>query len=377
MSSAKTATEHLAFAWNTHRVLSPNPAVGACLSPLSVASALGLLAAGAGGITRAELVAALTGDPEGDPWSHADLLTATSTLAQPPDGERPRLAVSNTLWTADEVRVNPAFVEELGRWPAGTVRPTSFAPDPETARNAINADVAETTRGLIPQLLNPGVVTADMLAALVNALYLRTGWRHAFPERDTAPRAFHTPHGIRDVATMRLTERLAHAAADGWQVVRLPAAGEVTVDVLLPDGELAGAEPDLDARRLGALLEAAEPRRVELHLPRIEVSARFRLDTGLGELGVRTAFSERADLSGISTDPPLRISAAVHQAVLRLDEQGLEGAAATAVMFVPLMAVPERERPVVVRVDRPFLLLVRHARTGGVLFLARVVDPGG
>jgi serpin B len=37
-----------------------------------------------------------------------------------------------------------------------------------------------------------------------------------------------------------------------------------------------------------------------------------------------------------------------------------------------LMTPPE---PLLVEVDRPFLLLVRHRRTGAIYFMARVTDP--
>lgn len=63
----------------------------------------------------------------------------------------------------------------------------------------------------------------------------------------------------------------------------------------------------------------------------------------------------------------------LHQAVLRLDEQGLEGAAATAVQMRTMSLISGD--PLEVRVDRPFLLLVRHAGTGAVYFFARVVRP--
>jgi len=56
-----------------------------------------------------------------------------------------------------------------------------------------------------------------------------------------------------------------------------------------------------------------------------------------------------------------------------IDEQGLEGAAATAIMF--RMTSIDVTEPVTVDVDRPFLLLVQHAATGVIYFAARVVDP--
>jgi serpin B len=59
--------------------------------------------------------------------------------------------------------------------------------------------------------------------------------------------------------------------------------------------------------------------------------------------------------------------------VLEVDEQGLEGAAATAAVMVP--AGMDLSRPVEFRVDRPFLVVVRHPATGAVYFLARVTEP--
>jgi serpin B len=36
---------------------------------------------------------------------------------------------------------------------------------------------------------------------------------------------------------------------------------------------------------------------------------------------------------------------------------------------------PDREEPVVFRADRPFIFLIRHERTGAILFIGRLNDP--
>jgi serine protease inhibitor len=87
---------------------------------------------------------------------------------------------------------------------------------------------------------------------------------------------------------------------------------------------------------------------------------------------VHTAFTDDADFSAMSDDP-LAIQAVLHESVLKIDEQGLEGAAATAVMMRLLSM--DIERPLEVNVDRPFLLLVRHVASGAVYFSAKVTDP--
>lgn len=364
---------HLAFTLTLHRVTAPDPTVNACWSPFSVASALGLLTQGARGLSRDELAVMLVGEKSGDIGELGALLKRASVLAQHRDNEdEPVIAVANTLWTDEAVEILAAFVEELGRWSSGTVKSAPFQHDPEQARELINLDVAKTTRNLIPELLPGGAIAPDTVSTLVNALYLKCAWRYRFTEGGTAPRPFHTPRGTRDVPTMTLTERIGYAATDGWQVVQLPAVGGVEATVLLPDGDLADAEPGLDADLLGRLLDAPRPQQVSLWLPKVEVRTKAELSRALSQLGVNTVFTDSADLSGI-TLARIAVQAVLHEAVLKLDEQGLEGAAATAVMM-RMVSMPTG-RPVELHVDRPFLLVVRHQQTGVVYFLARVVDP--
>ncbi|QUH01090.1 serpin family protein [Saccharopolyspora erythraea] len=366
-------SEHLDFSLSLHKHLAPPPEQPFCWSPYSVASALGLVTAAVGGSTRDELAAALRIGPD-DLGGLLDLLAGSAELGGTGrSGEEPVLAVANTLWAYDDLLVHESFLRELKGWPGSDVRTAPFRERPEAARQLINSDVEETTRGLIPELLPEGSVDPETVAALVNALYLRTSWQEAFDDKATAPRVFHAPQGDRDVPTMHVTRRFGYAAAGGWQAVTIPAAGGVDGVVLLPDEGLDQAEAGLDAATLESLLSSAEQQRVELLLPKFDVRGAAELQRPLGALGVRTVFTPGADFSPL-TDRTLRVSTVVHRSVLRVDENGLEGAAATAAMM-RLTAIVREEEPLRVEVDRPFLFLVRHRKTGAVYFLARVVDP--
>jgi serpin B len=370
---SRVAHGHLAFALAVHRALPVAATDTVCWSPFSVASALGLAAAGARGSTRAELAALLGEDHAGGPADLAALLRAAATLTQSPmAGDQPVLAVSNTLWARQDIPIHGGFADELLAWPNGALRDAPFA-DPEAARGMINADVAETTRGLIRELLAAGDVDHATIAVLVNALYLKVAWINRFADALTRP--FHTLAGTTSVPTMRLEKSLGYQAIDGWQVVTLPAAGGVQGVVLLPDRDLASAEAALDVDALARLLAAPVPARVDLYLPKFRVKARAGLQQTLERLGVRTMFGPAANFGAI-TDEPMRVSSVVHEAVLRIDEQGLEGAAATAVVMRAMALRMDPSRPIVVDVDRPFLFLVRHNETGAIYFIARVVDPG-
>jgi serpin B len=361
---------HLAFTLAVQHALGGSDT--ACWSPYSVASALGLAATGARGTTRVELATLLMGSPDAGLTEHGAMLSGAASLSD--YGSDPVVGVANTMWHLPELDIEHTFLNELADWPNASLRETPFQSDPEAARQAINGDVADTTRGLIPSLLDRGVITPSTVAMLVNALYLKVGWRNKFPESATEQRPFHQATGATDVPTMRLSKRLGYSASRGWQVVVLPAAGGVDGIVLLPDADLAAAESTLDAATLANLLDAPTPALLNLYLPKFKVRAKAKLVDALAGLGVHTMFSDNADFSGISPER-LAIDSVVHEAVLTIDEQGLEGAAATAMAIRAMAMHRDVARPIEVHVDRPFLFLVRHAESGAVYFLARVVRP--
>jgi serine protease inhibitor len=351
------------FALALHRLLAADPGRGLAWSPYSVASALGVVAAGARGATRDELAAVL-----GD----LDALAASLAAAAAPGDDTVTLAVANTLWADLTLPVAAEYVAAVKAWPGGSARGADFRGDPEAARQDVNADVERTTRGLITDLLPPGLVDQETRAIVVNALYLKAAWTKAFEKRDTRPQPFRAPAGEIEVPTMRTTRSLPYAARGGWTLVSLPAGGGVVADVLLPDGDLTPLEP----ATLAGLLSAARPAEVGLELPRVKVRGQASLAEPLAALGIRRLFTDDADLAGITGGREgLKIDAAVHKAVLTLDEGGLEGAAATAMIAVRLAALTAPARPIPVRVDRPFLLQVRHRTTPTPYFLAQITDP--
>jgi serpin B len=352
------------FALALHRLLATDPRRSFAWSPYSVASALGVVAAGARGATRDELAATL-GDLDG----LAAALAAGAAFG--PDAPV-TLGVANTLWADLTLPVADEYLATVKSWPGGAARNADFRGNPDGARQEVNADVERSTRGLIQDLIPPGLVDPDTRAIVVNALYLRSSWAKPFEKGATVPAPFRTPGGPVDVPTMRATRQLPYAARGGWTLVSLPAGAGIVADVLLPDGDLTA----LDAATLEDLLAAARPTEVALELPRVKVRGQASLAEPLATLGIRRLFSDGADLSGVTGGREgLKVDAAVHKAVLTLDEAGLEGAAATAVMMTRLAAITTPRRPIPVRVDRPFVLLIRHRPTNTLYFLTQVTDP--
>ncbi|HEX3648381.1 MAG TPA: serpin family protein, partial [Pseudonocardiaceae bacterium] len=152
---------HLAFTLAVQRALAGAAETTSCWSPYSVASALGLAATGARGDTRDELATLLMGDRHADLAAHGAMLLEGASLGDRGGRGPAELDIANTMWHGRHVLVRPEFAQELADWPNGATRDAPFDTDPDGARRMINADVAETTRGLIPELLPAGVIKRD------------------------------------------------------------------------------------------------------------------------------------------------------------------------------------------------------------------------
>jgi serpin B len=257
-----------------------------------------------------------------------------------------------------------------------------YAADPDRARAAINAWVAARTRGRIPELLAPEMVTQLTRFGLVNAVYFKGSWAQHFATAKTRPGAFHRLDGSSaNVPTMHGQIPGEYAHSDGWQAIRLWYAGGRTVmTIVIPDdGRFTEVERTLDGQLLSRLASDDadwEFDRLTLALPRWSAATSVDLKSALPQLGVRALFKAppgpgSADLDGIASDN-LFVGAAIQKATITVDENGTEAAAATAVMGGTTGGSPVART---LAIDRPFLYLVTDQASGTVLFMGRVLDP--
>ncbi len=369
------------FATELYRELAAQPE-RLFFSPSSITAALAMTAASARGETAEELAAALGLRLPPDRLHPAlgRLLEATSGASGI------ELATANSLWVQAGYALRPEYLALVRETYRAALEEVDFEGAGEAARARINAWVEERTKSRIRDLVPPGVLDALTRLVLVNAIYFKGAWSTPFDRRVTRDEPFHRLHGSSTpVPLMHRTDSFRLVEDRNAQAIELPyGAGALTMVVLLPrqhDG-LPALEKGLDGARLGGVLaelDAEDPRKVEVHLPRFRVEASFRLDGVLQRLGAQRAFDrERADFSGMTPDPAgLYIGAVLHRAFVEVNEEGTEAEAATAVEMVARSAFIAPPPPPVFRADHPFLFLIRDRRSKLVLFLGRLVDPTG
>ena len=346
------------------------PGENVVISPLSIGIAFGMADAGARGETAAQIE-----DVFHLPGSGEELHAAFNALDQGlGDAGASTLRLANRMYPATGYELVPDFVRTLGASYGAPLERLDFAADTEAARERINGWVAERTEERIPELMPSGSITPDTVLVLVNALYLEAKWSQPFGKYPTESAPFARLDGSSvDVSLMHNAELAArYVDAEGYQAVELPyGKGELSMLVVVPEeGGFADFERRFHAERLAALDAAMSDGIVDLFLPRWSASFDVDLVETLPELGLELPF-QGGDFTGISPRNPF-IGAGVHAADIEVDEHGTVGAAATGLGFAE-SGPPTPDA--VIRADRPFLYLIRHAETGAVLFLGRVVDP--
>ena len=215
----------------------------------------------------------------------------------------------------------------------------------------------------------------DTSLILTNTTYLMAAWTFPFNPHLTVAAPFTRDDGVVvDVPMMSGPfDPMGYLEGDGWRAVNVPfEGGALAMAVVMPTGgDLASVEAHLDEAWLGALLGGFRSAEVQLRLPRWTFRLPAKLGGVLSGLGMPTAFTDRADFTGMSTDEALRIDDVVHETFIAVDEKGAEAAAATAVIVRP-PSIPQGPD---FFADRPFLYVIHDRSTGVPLFLGRVHDP--
>ena len=357
--------------------------INAVCSPLSAQVALTMVGMGAAGQTLAQMEETLGGSMD-------ELAQAANTLSQQlevigdtereeDDDDAPepaRASLVNGTWLQEGFDVQEAYLEDLATWFGTGLWEADFTEDAarEEAREEINGWVADSTGDLIQELVPAGFLSAETRLVLVNALHLKAAWQ---TELSTGGGTFATAGGEE-----RSTEML-HGSTSTWHEDELCRAtsldtygGDLALALVQPVGEVAEVLDAWteDSAGLSALLSGLEGSQAStrLSVPAVDIDWGVSLKEVLDGLGMADAFSDSADFSGITGEPDLLISDVVHKAVITIDEQGMEAAAATAVGMDTTSAQVEEQELVL---DSPFLFVAYAREALAPLVVGWVGEP--
>ena len=356
-------------------------------SPLSFRYALGLLLAGAEGETKEELLGALGVSSEEEWISYClDFNGFVEYYAEgleqeisefreqkkqgwiDKDAAEPfrALRVANSVWKAERIQENfrESYQESILKNYAAEFR--SF--NAGNAVEKINEWADIKTEHMINRLLPDGYPTEQLAVVLMNALYFKDSWITEFPEYLTEEGDFHTRDGRTSrKELMTVTDHFSYYEDEETQLVILPMKSGVSMAFVLGSAD-----------NLSEKVSKAAAEQVRVTIPKIDLETEFsggEFADFLKQSGVRLAFDEdRADFFAM-IDHEIFVSDIIQKTRIKLDEDGVEAAAVTAIMLEDA-AVAMSDEPKVFSADRPFSFYIYTTcnDTTAVMFAGEIVE---
>ncbi len=370
-AGAATATNR--FGFNLYDELRNTPG-NLIFSPASAEVALAMASAGARGGTLDEMANALRVVHLDD--AHASFGSLLDSLNGRDGDSGVTIHLANRLWGQAGTAFRPAFLAVMSDRYHAPLGEVDFERAPAAAGAAINAWAAHETHDRITDIIEPDGLPTDTRLVLANAVYFKGAWKLPFETSATADEDFATPSAKVKVRMMHQHSWLSHAQVRGAQLVEMPYLGGFTMVVVLPDdaGGLAAIEGRVGDEYDGWIAKLHE-REVDLKLPQWKTTSSFDLVPPLEALGMKRAFTDDANFSGMS-DLTLKIDQVRQKAFVESNEKGTEAAAVTVVGAVEVSEEePPPPPPAVFHADHPFLYVIRDPTTGVVLFVGREIDP--
>lgn len=342
-------------------------------SPFSLGTALSVIRDGARDVTKHEMSHIFK-------YRNDDLRDHFKKFLAYVAGYAPNvtLHLANRMLSDYRYKVKKEYTSLLRDYYNTSVRAVNFKKRYESVRVETNHWVSKHTGHKIKNLLPHGSVNAGTTLVLINAIHFKAFWESPFEKLLTRLQHFFLDSSKSiTVPMMRQMGgfNVGHSEELKSRALEMPyVGGKCSMVILLPD-EIDGLsllEEKLSESTLRTLLASLKAEDVHLAVPKISLKAGQSMKDALRAMGVKHLFNEGADLSGIFEDVPTFLSDVVHEAWLKVDEEGTEAAAATVDIGVGAATPPREVLRTHFVVDHPFMFLVRSVNPDVVLFLGSV-----
>ena len=345
------------------------------ISPLSISIALAMTLNGAAGETEQ----AMTNTLQLQGLDAKAINTGYAGLRKLLQTSDPKviLTIANSLWARQGIPFKADFLERNTQSFEAEISTLDF--NDSSASKTINQWVDIHTQGKIKKIVGDGI-DADTVLFLINAIYFKGTWQTKFDPAQTRDGTFYLATGSqKQTAMMSRTGDYPYYENydEHFQAISLPYGnGRMSMYIFLP-----GRESNLDTFLESLTTERWEQwipqfykQEVSLVMPKFKLDYEKPLNDPLKGLGMDIAFKpSAADFSRMAPleelDGNLYIGKVLHKAVVEVNEEGTEAAAATKV------EVKLESAPPAFIVDRPFFFAIRDNETKTVLFMGVLMEP--
>ncbi|XP_044521741.1 serpin B12 isoform X2 [Gracilinanus agilis] len=294
------------------------------------------------------------------------------------------LSMANRLYGEQEFPIFAEYSDNVMEFYHTTIESVDFQKDTEKSRQQINFWVECQSQGKIKELFGRDSISDSTVLVLVNAVYFKAKWEKSFDHEKTEDSVFWlNKDEQKNVKMMRQqnTFRIGYIEELNTQILEMNyTKGKLSMFVLLPP---LPAEDSIGLEELERnmthekITEWTSPsimceEKVDVSFPQFTMESNLDLNFILQKMGIVDIFDDaKADLSGISPNPNLYLSKAIHKTFVEVSEDGTEAAAATGAVVSTKSASPY----VPFDANHPFLFFIKDNKTNTILFYGKVCSP--
>lgn len=251
--------------------------------------------------------------------------------------------------------------------------------------NNINKWIEDKTFGLIPNMLQDELVQDPyMEMLLINALAIDMDWEYKFD--DSQQKEFNLLSGNSKIVTM-LSKEIKNGAVSYYKglditaiTINLKKYNNVQLEfmAIMPYNDLPSYIDKLSTKEINKIsskLKRASNTKngLQILIPAFKFDYDLELENGLKALGINDAFNPNyANFSNI-TDKNTFVGASKHRATIDFKQEGIKAAAVTVLGMQETSA--RKDKPEEVKIDKPFMFMIRDKETGEIWFTGAVYEP--
>jgi serine protease inhibitor len=334
------------------------------VSPLSLHIALGMLLNGADTETKTEIQKMLGLDNMSMPAindAYKELIAGLPVV-----DPKVTNTIANAIFQEKTFTAEKEFQDNLSTYFSAKIFSEDFA-NPATV-NKINKWAGDNTNQKITKILEQ--IEPQQIMFLLNALYFKGDWTHAFKVKDTRKEEFVGAKSKAMVDMMYQTTEFGYSQTPESQILELPYGNEkYAMYIVLPKQKLNSSLDALVKSEWISLRNGLKKQKVIVGLPKFKIEYSKKLNTILGDLGMKKAFSSQADFSKIAKPAgKLQVGFVKQDTFIAVDEKGTEAAAVTTI------GIETTSAPVYPEVicNKPFYFMVAEKSSNSVLFVGRI-----
>ena len=354
--------------------LSDTNGKNAVYSPVNVYMALAMLAETTDKNSRAQILSLLGADSID---ALRDKAHSIWNASYSDDGAVTSI-IANSVWLDSELDPNDETLKLLAKKYYASTFSGEMGSD--ELNKALREWINEQTGGLLEDMTDGIELDENTILTLASTVYFQAKWANEFQIVNTEENIFHSPNGDVLVDFMRRTDMYGKYYFGGkFSATSKSLEGSGNMYFILPDEDVTVDELLHDTEALNFIAsngnwENKKTIKVNLSVPKFDVSSNTDLAKGLKALGVTDCFDKKAASFAplISVDGESWVSSVEHGVRVAIDEKGVTAAAYTVIPVCGDAAPPIEEVDFVL--DRPFVFVITGS-DGIPMFVGVVNQP--